>query len=142
MQIIPTTRQNRYFKIARENALESNHTRHRKNHQSIKIGAVIVKGNYVVSEGCNKTKTHTQQHFNNLAANYLCPSPRIHAEVDALMGSRYNDISGCEMFIYRELNDGRIGDCKPCKSCREAISKAGIKHLYYTSEEGYCYERI
>lgn len=140
IKIKPTTRQKRYFAVAKANADKSTYSR--KNLGRINIGAAIVKGNYVVSEGVNKNKTHTLQHYHNIKTSYLAPIPNIHAEIDALIGSRYNDLSGCEIFVYRTMMDGTLGNCKPCRSCRDALSKAGVRHLYYTDENGYYYERL
>lgn len=139
-KIKPTTRQKRYFAVAKANARKS--TYFRKNLGKIFIGAAIVKGNYVVSEGYNKNKTHTVQHYNNLRADYRAPVPNIHAEIDALISSRYNDLDGCEIYVYRDKMDGDIGNCRPCRSCMTAMKKAGIKHVYYTDEDGFHYERI
>lgn len=138
--INPTTRQQRYFTIAKRNADKSTYLR--MNSGKIAIGAAIVKGNYVVSEGFNKRKTHTFQHTHNKRTFYLAPVPNLHAEIDALIYSRYNDLSGCEIFVYREMTDGTLGNCRPCRACMNALKDAGIKHIYYTTEEGYHYERI
>ncbi len=114
----------------------------RMNNGKIAIGAAIVKGNYVVSEGYNKRKTHPFQHNHNLRAFYMAPVPNIHAEIDALIYSRYTDLSGCEIYVYRELHDGLLGNCRPCRACMNALKVAGVRHLYYTTEKGYHYERI
>lgn len=140
--IILTTRQKRYFNVAKRNAKKSTYTRFNYAKNRISIGASIVKGNYVVSNGTNKIKTHTFQHLYNTRASCVTPSPRIHAEIDALIYSRYDDLSGCEMFVYRANADGTLGNCKPCNACRSAMKDAGIKHVYYTTEDGYHYERL
>lgn len=142
MIITPSTRQKRYFAIAKKCASLSDYHRHNNSTNQIKIGCTVVKGNYVVSKGFNKMKTHTFQNLHNKRSKYQTPAPRIHAEIDALIYSRYNDLSGCEVFVYRELQDGTLGNCKPCKSCTSAMIAAGIKHIYYTTETGYHYERI
>lgn len=138
--ITPTTRRMRYFAIAKRNAKRSTYMR--MNSGKIAIGAAIVKGNYVVSEGCNKRKTHPFQSMHNHRAMYIAPIPNIHAEIDALIYSRYNDLSGCEIFVYREASDGTLATCRPCKACLNALKDAGVKHMYYTTERGYHYERI
>jgi tRNA(Arg) A34 adenosine deaminase TadA len=108
----------------------------------IAIGSAIVKGNYVIAEGFNKRKTHTFQHTQNKKTLYTAPVPNLHAEIDALIHSRYNDLTGCEIFVYREVTGGELGNCRPCKACMGALKDAGVKHLYYTTENGYYYERI
>lgn len=142
--IAPTRRQMRYFDIARNSSLQSTYTRMSAGNENrlLRIGAAIVNGNYVVSEGRNKRKTHTVQYYFNKNTQYDALQPNIHAEIDALISSRYNDLTGCEIFVYREFMDGSLANCRPCKSCMSALKKAGIKHIYYTTESGYHYERI
>ncbi len=140
--IVPTTRQKRYFAVAKRNAAKSTYTRRNDQLNKISIGACIVKGNYVVSNGHNKIKTHPFQLLHNNRAFCVTPAPRIHAEIDALIYSRYDDLTGCEIFVYREMADGTLANCKPCNACRNAMKDAGIKHIYFTTENGYHYERI
>lgn len=138
--IIPSTRHMRYFLIAKRNADRSTYMR--LTNGKIAIGAVIVKGNYVISEGHNKRKTHTFQHVHNTKALYKAPTPNIHAEIDCLIQSRFNDLSGCEVYVYRDLVIGGLGDCRPCAACMNALVDAGVRHVYYTSTSGYHYERL
>ena len=142
--IIPTTRQKRYFAVAKRQAEKSTFSRQKVSAKvdNVRIGSAIVKGNYVVSSGCNKTKTHPVQQLHNNRHMTHIPSPKIHAEVDALIYSRYDDLSGCEIFVYRENKDGTLSNCRPCKACQGALKAAGIQHIYYTTEKGYHYERI
>lgn len=144
IKITPTTRQKRYFTVAEKQSEMSTFSRSRcgSSNGKIHIGSAIVKGNYVISKGKNKTKTHTKQLHNNIKYSFIAPAPRIHAEIDALIASRFNDLSGCEIFVYRKLSDGSLANCRPCSACMGAMKDAGIKHLYYTTEEGYFYERI
>jgi deoxycytidylate deaminase len=138
--IIPSPRQQRFFSIAKRNADQSTYTR--KGRGKIAIGSAIVKGNYVVSEGMNRKKTHVvQQRYNDLSA-YFAPIPNIHAEVDALIKSKHHDLTGTEVFVYRELVNGTLGNCRPCRACMRALKDAGVKHIYYTTEQGFHYERI
>lgn len=138
--ITPAARIKRYFNLARTNADRSEFTRTRGT--KVKIGAVIIKGNFVVSEGCNRLKTHTFQHVSNKNNGYMAPVPNIHAEIDALIKSGRHDLTGAEVFVYREFVSGELANCRPCPSCMDALVKAGVKHIYYTSEAGYHYERI
>lgn len=133
----------RYFMVARRSAMKSTYIRHKEmNSGKIKIGAAIVKGNYVISSGFNKIKTHPLQQLHNKRVACPAPSPRIHAEIDALIYSRYDDLTSCEIFVYRESSDGMLANCRPCSACSNALKDAGVKHIYYTSERGYHYERI
>lgn len=136
----PTTREKRYFNLAKSNAELSEFTRVRGT--KVKIGAVIVRGNFVVSEGRNRLKTHTFQHRSNIGSGYLAPVPNIHAEIDALIRSGRHDLTGAEVFVYREFVSGELANCRPCLSCMRALKNAGVKHIYYTDESGFNYEKI
>lgn len=132
--ITPTTRQMRYFTRACLAMQKSTH--------HTPTGCVIVSGNYVVSEGFNQNKSHTIQHRNDRRVAYYGEFANIHAEVNALIKSKSFDLSNCEIYLYRADKLGMVANSRPCISCMPAIIDAGIKHVYYTSKFGYCYERV
>lgn len=134
MIISPTTRQRRYFGLAKQASQSSTH-------HSACVGAVIVNGNYVVSKSSNHQKSHTVQHRYDRKTNYYSSFANIHAEIGALIKSGRNDVSGCEIYVFREDSHGLMANSRPCCSCMEAIKDAGIKHIFYTTRDGYCYER-
>jgi len=57
----------------------------------------------------------------------------LHAEVDALVGVKYQDLRGSIMFVSRTSNTGRIGMAKPCSICSEVLRSYGIRKVYYTT---------
>ena len=69
--------------------------------------------------------------------------PCIHAEMKCLIDSKDMNIdwSKVSLFVYRE-SCGKTRICRPCPSCEKALQDRGIKHMYYTSEKGYNYERV
>ena len=142
--ITPSSRQMRYFAIAKRAASKSTFVRGGDGTKiaKISIGATIVDGNYTVSSGFNKRKTHPFQDARNKKNCDFVRVPNIHAEIDALIASKFHDVGGCEIFVYREYVDGTLANCRPCEACMDAIKNSGIKHLYYTTENGYHYERI
>ena len=133
MNYIPTTREMRWYKQAKR---ESKKSTHDKAH----VGAVIVIGNYVVSRGFNKTKTHPRQAKLDREQNYHCPNAKLHAEVSALLNSGKVDLSNAEIYVYREDKHGNIANSKPCVSCTEALRVAGVREVFYTTTEGYAFE--
>ena len=40
--------------------------------------------------------------------------------------------------VVARISPTGLAMAKPCENCREAIRKAGIKRVYYTSREGVC----
>ena len=88
------------------------------------LGAVISRGNKVLSIGCNSyCKTHTLQ--NGI-------KPYLHAEISALIKRRhYDDIDSCAITIYREVH-GQPALARPCKQCMALLQQFGIKRIYYS----------
>lgn len=109
---------NKWFRLAKKCAMDSDH-------HKAKVGCVIVKKNRLIAYGTNSLKTHPK------VAN---PWRTLHAEVRALLFSKL-DLEGCIAYVYRELKDGTLGMAKPCAHCHDALKRAGIKKVYYTSQE-------
>lgn len=135
MLIVPTTRQKRYFDLAKSTATNSTHI-------STCIGAVIVNGNYVVAKSSNHRKSHTVQHRYDRKTNYYSKYANIHAEIGALIKSGRKDVSGCEIYVYREDAHKNLASSRPCCSCMQAIKDSGIKHIFYTGFGGFFYEKV
>lgn len=122
-------RELRYITKALEASLESNYPR-------IKIGAVIVDGNYIVSQAANVARTHPFQYSLNRDSLRHCPNHYLHAEVHALVRSKTYDLSNSEIFVARYLRDGSLGDCRPCQACDLALRRSGIRRATYTTPTG------
>lgn len=104
--------------------------------KGIKIGAVIVDGNYVVSKGYNRNTSHPLQKKYNDKVGRIAPDHNGHAEIIALVRSRDYDLTGCEIFVGRFDRKGKLAMCRPCRACMEAIRAAGISRITYTTPEG------
>ena len=105
------------------------------NHDRVRIGAVIVKGNYLIATGWNQKKSHPMQAKYNVHRELEC-SNYIHAEIHSLVRSGREDVTGSTIYVYRENKSGEEANCKPCAACTRAIYDAGISRVYYTTEEG------
>lgn len=115
----------KFFKLAK---LMSN-----KSTSTYKVGAVIVQKNRVIGLGFNNmTKTHTRSTH---------PFKSIHAELSAILNSRQEDLSNCEIYVYRENKDG-LAKARPCKYCLQLIQQVGIDKIYYTWDNEYIEEQI
>lgn len=132
------------FKVARECSLKSDYT---SNCSSARVGCVIVYKNTILTKSFNSNKTHTIQakynkwRYSEEAARKYLPS-KVHAELSGLQRIKYLDIdfSKVHIYIYRETKDGRLAMARCCPSCMAAIRELGIKHLHYTTNDGYCHE--
>jgi len=125
----------RYFNLAENIAKLSDYPR-------IKIGSVIVKNKDIVSVGQNMMKTHPAQFRYNKKLPYDIPVSHIHAEINTISKARPDLLLGSTMYIFRRDRNGDIAMCRPCGACMQAIRDAGIKDVYYTNRNGFCYERI
>ena len=136
-----TNRQIKYFNIAREMSRLSNfHRQH--------LGCVVVyKKKHVLSVGVNQAKSHILQAVYNQYRGFDIHGypASLHAEIDALSKIRHLNIdwSKVELYVYREnRNDGTLAMAYPCRACMRFIVELGIREIYYTTDNGYGFERI
>lgn len=104
--------------------------------ESIKVGAVIAKGNKIIGVGFNNpNKTHP-------AAN--CHSGKIHAEHAAIANvSNIEKISGSTIYVYRNNRlDNRSRMSRPCFACHALLRKHGVRLMVYTTDVGIGKERV
>lgn len=128
----------RYFKKARQVALISDY-------QKVHIGCVAVYQGNIISIACNTNKTHPmQKYYNRYREESDAMIPKLHAEINCLNQLKHLNInfSKVKLYIYRIRNDRPYGMARPCPSCMAAIRDLGIKDIYYTTNDGYVYERI
>lgn len=110
------------LRLAQREALKSVFPRHR-------VGAVIVKGNRVVSTGYNKhgyskiTK-HSTQHAEEMAI------------VKLLRQEDFNSLAGSTIYVTRFTRAGNVGLAKPCSRCMSLIRSVGITHCVYSDTGG------
>lgn len=128
----------KYFKKACQVATVSDY---KKQH----IGCVAVYQGQVIGLGCNCNKTHPIQHYYN---RYRKQSdtmlPKLHAEISCINQIKHLDINFAKvkLYIYRIRKDQPFGMARPCQSCMAAIKDIGIKNIYYTTNDGYSFERL
>lgn len=128
----------RYFKKARQVALISDY-------QKVHIGCVAVYQGNIISIACNTNKTHPmQKYYNRYREESDVMIPKLHAEINCLNQLKHLNInfSKVKLYIYRIRNDRPYGMARPCPSCMAAIRDLGIRDIYYTTNDGYVYERI
>lgn len=128
----------RYFAKARSVAEISDYPR-------VHVGCVAVYQGQIIGIGCNCNKTHPAQKFYNkyrIASEVMLP--KLHAEIACINQIRNLDInfSKVRLYIYRIRKDQPYGMSRPCPSCMAAIKDLGIRDIYYTSNDGYAYERL
>ena len=111
----------RFFELAKKVANLSNHHTHQ-------LGSVLVRKNRVASVGTNSLKTNP---------NSPHAYKSTHAEFSAILSSGKHDLSGYELYVYRERKDGQLGMSEPCSSCMTLIKKVNIEKIHYSTDDGY-----
>ena len=128
----------RYFNKARQIADISDYSR-------IHIGCVAVYQGQVIGLGFNTNKTHPiQKFYNRYREQSDAMLPKLHAEISCINQIKHLDInfSKVKLYIYRIRKDQPFGLSRPCPSCMAAIKDLGIRDIYYTTNDGYSYERL
>lgn len=130
----------RYFDLAKKVSKLSDY-------ETNKTGAILVHKNKILSVGCNKKQSSPIQKKYNI---YRTTNKRVydvnkqnnytHAEISCLQGYTRH-IKNCSIFVYREKKDGSIGLSKPCNACSMYLKDKGVKNIYYTTDNGWKYER-
>lgn len=122
---------------------------HISDYDKIHIGCVAIYHGNVIGIGCNTNKTHPMQKYYNRfredeETDNIHFYHKLHAEINCLSQLKNLDInfSKVKLYIYRIRNDRPHGMCRPCPSCMAAIKDMGIRHIYYTTDDGFAYERI
>lgn len=117
--------------------------------KKVHIGCIAVYQGKIIGIGCNTNKTHPlQKYYNKYREEDVNNTfvPKLHAEINCLNSIRHLDINfhKVKLYIFRDCkyNASGIGISRPCPSCMAAITDLGIQHIYYTTDDGYAYERI
>lgn len=128
----------KYFKKARQAASISDYY---KAH----LGCVAVYQGQVIGIGYNCNKTHPkQQYYNRYRIKSDSMPAKLHAEISCLNSINNLNInfSKVKLYIYRIRKSQPFGMSRPCPSCMAAIKDLGIRNIYYTTNDGYAYERL
>lgn len=130
------------FSKARELARSSDFKR-------AQVGCVVVKKKEILAEGVNTDKTSKWQEYYNFKSGKLRGYAKhsMHAEIRALskLINKHNvddDMRRVHIYVYRELKDGTIAMARPCAACMAMIKDMGIKHIHYSTPDGYAHEVI
>lgn len=128
----------KYFKKARQVADISDY-------QKVHIGCVAVYQGQVIGLGCNCNKTHpTQKFYNRYREQPDSLLPKLHAEISCINQIKNLNINfqKVKLYIYRIRKDQPFGLARPCPSCMAAIKDLDIREIYYTTDNGYFYEKL
>ena len=137
-----------WFGVAKNIAMKSTY-----HHQ--KIGCIAVFNNKLIAQGFNQEKTHPiQKRYNAYRDNQedvLDALPKLHAEITCLnqLAGKNIPYNKVKIYIYRikinkidKNNIFSVGMARPCPACMEYIKSFGIKNIYFSTNEGFAYERL
>lgn len=111
-----------------------------------KVGAVVFMGKKILSFGFNSEKTDPlQKKYNSFREDIDDSRPhKIHAEINALkkLKDANIDLSRASIVVCRLSNTGtqKYAMARPCPACFEYIKECGLKHIYYTTDQGFAEE--
>ena len=133
---------NKYFELARQACKFSDmHKAH--------LGSVLIYKNKVISVGWNigNKTSPVQKRFNKFRDYDPDDSSvinSIHSEMLCLHRARFLDIdwSKASLFTYREKKNGEKGLARSCPACYNYAKSLGLGSLYYSTEDGWGYEKI
>lgn len=89
-------------------------------------GAVIYRAGSVLGVGVNVIKNDP------VYVGPACVNPDNHAETMAIRSCRFADLSNAVLYVARVNRVGEPRNSMPCRTCQDAIEKAGIKRVIYT----------
>lgn len=136
----------KFFDMARREAEKSDY-------EPFKLGSVLVYKGHVVSCGHNSNKTNpAQKRYNKFRKFNRSEKPvkhSVHAEIDCLSSIPYPiaqqmDFSKAKIYVVRlsDTTDLGVRLARPCAGCRKALLDKGIRHLYYSGDDSFVYERM
>ena len=102
-----------------------------KSNYRFKIGAVVFKGNRILSSGHNEIRS------SNIPSKHKLYNNSVHAEQAALLGTDWNKLKGCSILVMRcSKIKGNLSNAKPCPLCQKLLAHIGIRNIYYSNEMG------
>lgn len=118
------------------------------------LGCVLTYKHHILSMAANSNKTHPRQkYYNHKYRDFRhgskpCPHS-IHAEMAALNAIPYPvgiqiNWKEVNVYVYR-IAPGlplQRGTARPCAACMAALRSVGIRNIYYTTDDGFAYERL
>ena len=110
------------IRIATKQAAKSSFERY-------KLGAVIVKGNRVLSTGYNEIRYSSELRKSNIHAEEA-------AVLKLLKENRLNDLNGSTIYVSRIRANLSLGCSRPCINCYNLIRSVGIDKMVYINEYG------
>lgn len=93
--------------------------------------AFLIKSNRIYKIGTNKKRTHpeTSKH------PYHEGEVGIHAELDCILKSDKEDLSGYKMLVLRIDRNGKLAMSRPCPGCQSVIKQFNISEVWFSNKD-------
>lgn len=118
------------------------------------FGCVMTYKKHIIAMSSNSSKTHSmQKQYNRKYRKFKKSDKPImdsgHAEILALADILYPlaqsiDWRQVRVYVYR-ISPGRrlgMGLARPCAACMAALRDKGVRHILYSTNDGYSHEEI
>jgi tRNA(Arg) A34 adenosine deaminase TadA len=102
-----------------------------------RVGAVLLKKNKVIATAVNlEKKSHPlQAKFARRVG--LGPKIFLHSEIHALIKARED----ADTIVVARVNpQDKMRNAKPCPICSLALEEAGVKNIWYSTDDGFVYK--
>ena len=116
--------------------------------QSMKVGAVLVKDDQVISLGyngasrgvksCDEIGYCIRRKMNITPGTRYSVCRAAHADCNVIVSAARAGVSciGADIYLYAEKLDGTLVRAMACNDCKKLIINAGIKMCYYIDKDG------
>jgi tRNA(Arg) A34 adenosine deaminase TadA len=101
-----------------------------------RVGAVLLKKNKIIATAVNlERKSHPiQARFAKRVG--LWQKIYLHSEIHALIKAKED----ADTIVVARINpQNKIRNAKPCPICSLALEEAGVKNIYYSTDDGFMY---
>lgn len=123
---LPKDKHYKYFQAAYIAAISSSGA----GRDDFRHGCVISNKKNILVAKYNIQKTHPK-------CLLFSKWPWLHAESNAIISLGLDRCYSNVLYVLRIMKNDHIALSKPCKSCEKLIEFVGIKHVFYTTYDGY-----
>ena len=96
-------------------------------------GALLVNGGSIINTAFNKDKFSS---FGERFRDSDYGPATHHAELSCISGIDRSKTNGASIFVVRVNRKGELRLSKPCAMCHDALKFAGVKKVYYSTNDG------
>ena len=95
------------------------------------LGAVIFKGNRILSSGHNEIRS------SSISNKYKKFKNSLHAEQAAVLNIDWRRLKGASILVLKLSKvQKKLSNAKPCDMCLQLLKTIGIKKIYYSNQYG------